>query len=643
MDSQGDALSAQSVDQSRRRHRRSRIPLSCDPCRTRKLKCNREKPCQNCTARHEQASCKFRGSKHGAAPIASRGSNGDEMRQRIDHLEGLVKKLIAQRQNTSSPRVNITETTEAPKAEAGPASDAQETAGASKMLVDGVRSMYLNADDWQVVLQEINQLKRTWSQGQGRDSECHLPPAALNTVDGSSLLFNQVKPIEHMEFLSALPPKAEVDHLVREFFNRNSFPISVPRITMLAYYKHGEPPQYEGISESLFQMYRMRTAQCLLSGDISKCLPHTVETLRFNATAELNRKDDNRRGLWIMTGVVVRTAINMGYHLDPSNSPGISALQAEYRRRTWLSIMSMDNMASFLGGFPRMGSAIHSDTKEPRNLHDWELSEETTIPPASRPLTEPTPATYLIVKGRLFCALGRVADVNSAPGPVSYETVLEVDRAVHDAFQSVPPHMQVAFMSTDRDSPIPRSHFSNLGLLCMYHKGMCMLHRKFLAKGRAERRFEVSRDRCITSALALLDFQLTLQPSFYRISQTRQMLTLGAMILFLELELRRQAPDAEASPDSGSLLQALERSCSRWAEAVGTCDDARRVHRFLEDMLASFYPGSETGSSQTISPEAPTESSRLRAQFNPSTWEIPSEDDLSTMDFDWVSISFFRL
>lgn len=77
------------------------------------------------------------------------------MRQRIDHLEGLVKKLIAQRQNTSPPRGNIAETTENPKAEVGPASGAQETAGASKMLIDGVRSIYLNGDDWQVVLQEV--------------------------------------------------------------------------------------------------------------------------------------------------------------------------------------------------------------------------------------------------------------------------------------------------------------------------------------------------------------------------------------------------------------------------------------------------------------------------------------------------------
>lgn len=72
---------------------------------------------------------------------------------------------------------------------------------------------------------------------------------------------------------------------------------------------------------------------------MAKCLPYTVETLRFNATAELNRGDDNRRGLWIISAVVVRAAINMGYHRDPSALvPGISPLQAEYRRRAWLSV-----------------------------------------------------------------------------------------------------------------------------------------------------------------------------------------------------------------------------------------------------------------------------------------------------------------
>lgn len=90
-----------------------------------------------------------------AVPSAHRSNNGDEMRKRIDHLEGLVKKLIAQRENTSPPSNTTADTTGNPEAEPGPASHAQEAASTGKMLIDGVRSMYLNGDDWQAVLQEV--------------------------------------------------------------------------------------------------------------------------------------------------------------------------------------------------------------------------------------------------------------------------------------------------------------------------------------------------------------------------------------------------------------------------------------------------------------------------------------------------------
>ena len=48
-------------------------------------------------------------------------------------------------------------------------------------------------------------------------------------VDGSSLLFSQVKPIERIEILSALPPKPELDRLIARFFDHDNFPIGVPR------------------------------------------------------------------------------------------------------------------------------------------------------------------------------------------------------------------------------------------------------------------------------------------------------------------------------------------------------------------------------------------------------------------------------
>ncbi|PWY88086.1 hypothetical protein BO94DRAFT_465265 [Aspergillus sclerotioniger CBS 115572] len=584
------------------------------------------------------------------------------MRQRIDHLEGLVRRLIGEGKNSSSPESVKGGT-------GGGASEASEVACVGSTVMDGVRSVYRGGDEWEDVLVEINSLKRTWTEAHDSRDEV-VRPTLSHTVDGSSLLFGHVKPLERIEIMVTLPPKHQADKLIAQFFDRDNFPISLPPIlhqptfmreydehwenpsrtnfiwlgllfsilgiTMLSYHQFGEPPEYEGISESLFQLYRIRTSQCLLSGDIAKCLPYTVETLRFNATAELNRKDDNRRGLWIMTGVIVRAAINMGYHRDPSHSPSISPLQAEFRRRIWLSVISMDDMASFLGGFPRMSSAIYSDTREPHNLYDWELSE--SILPPSRPLTEPTAATYLIVKSRLFRAIGRIADFNNTPTLVSYDTVREIDQDVYTAYDNFPPHMKPSPHGIRKESLTSAAAISTLNLASMYHRSMCTLHRKFMARGRQDGQFQLSRDRSISSALALLSYQEALEPSWYKASQTRQMLILAAMIILLELELRTRLLDMDVSPDSTSLLQALERSCTLWENAKDSCDEASRIYGILARMVASSQ-NSSSSSSQSVTP--------------PSGFDIPGfntpvlvdgesfEKELASMDVDWATWDAF--
>ncbi|KAK3376795.1 hypothetical protein B0T24DRAFT_550712 [Lasiosphaeria ovina] len=684
-----------------------------------RLKCNRESPCQNCKARGGDEACKFHGPKPnagGSGAAARANANGQEMLARIHDLEDLVKSLIEKHQafSTGSPPVDhehdpaqpatvLPDTPDSPpQAQAqAQAQDAAEESGAGKTVMDGIHSVYRGVHDWQVVLQEINNLRSTWNnQDYGYETDYSNLPIPSHTVDGSSLLFNQAKPIERIEIISTLPPKPEVDRMIAFFFNRSAFPIAVPPIlheptfireynehwknpsqtnliwlgllfsilgiTMLAYHQYGEPPQYEGIAESLFSLYRTRTSQCLLAGDMAKCLPYTVETLRFNATAELNRRDDNHRGLWIMTGVVVRTAINMGYHRDPSQFPDISPMQAEYRRRVWISVVSMDDMASFLGGFPRMVSGSFADAAECRNLHEWELSAETTVLPLSRPLTEATPVTYLIVKGRLFRALGRVADFNSAPNTGAYDAVLDIDRAVYESYQSFPPHMRIPPVgassggsSKKGDGDGPRggmvqmlATFSNLSLFGMYHKGMCALHRKFLAKGRTDSRYKFSHDRCISSALALVESQQLLIPSLYRMAQTRQIMTLAFMVLILELELRRKAPSAEAaeplSPDSGVLLQALDKSRALWADAGNVCEEAWRSHQLLEGMFSSFRvdtsPGTASSSLQTPPDNiTPLEILGLGPQFDAMlpAGNFSFYQEWANVDLDWAAYDTF--
>jgi hypothetical protein len=144
-----------------------------------RLKCNRELPCQNCTARSEEASCKFRGAKNGAVTplVPGRPSvDADATRQRIDHLEDLVKKLIAERQGSgSSPDVsshsNSSGTGPSPESSSRsvPSPALQrirkepdvsrdvdgDSDGDDETVLDSTHSVYHGGGEWYAVLREV--------------------------------------------------------------------------------------------------------------------------------------------------------------------------------------------------------------------------------------------------------------------------------------------------------------------------------------------------------------------------------------------------------------------------------------------------------------------------------------------------------
>ncbi|GAM39498.1 hypothetical protein TCE0_034f11099 [Talaromyces pinophilus] len=570
------------------------------------------------------------------------------MQQRINHLEDLVKNLIAQNQKAPITPEGV-ETGPSIKDSVSDTSESTHSPG--KTVIDGGHSVYKGAEDWYDVLQEINKLKQVWSESQDDQPEYNVAPTLSNMVDGSSLLFGQVQRTDKIELLTTLPPKHQVDKLIHHFFDRDHFPItivpilheptfmreyaehwkdptktsviwlgllfSILSINMLAYQQFGEPPDYEGMSESLVHLYRLRTAQCLIIGDMAKCLPYTIEALRLYATAELNRKDDNSRGLWIMTGVIVRAAINMGYHRDPSQSPSITPLQAEYRRRVWISVTEMDDMASFVVGFPRMISGNFADTMEPRNLYDWELSDDLTVLPPSRPMSEVTPVAYLISKTRLFRALGSITDFNNAPTQGPYEQVLDIDNNLIKAYHGLPADLRMHSQQWD-------------------YTGMCQLHRRFIVKGRMDPQYNHSRERCISSALTLLKFQHIMEPFWYSFSRARKVIMLSAMILFLELECRRKTPDTNVvSPDTDELLQALSTSCTLWEKAQTVCDDAQKTRKILSGMLSSFQTSSVDSNSPSQQPETP----RPMFEFPGMSSSLQSSNVNFSDDKDWLSMS----
>jgi hypothetical protein len=88
-------VSATGPDQRQARSRRNRIQLSCNHCRTSKLKCDRQAPCSQCAQRGRSAQCSF-------PTPAARRKPPVNMQHRLNHLESLVKDVMAGQVSTNS-------------------------------------------------------------------------------------------------------------------------------------------------------------------------------------------------------------------------------------------------------------------------------------------------------------------------------------------------------------------------------------------------------------------------------------------------------------------------------------------------------------------------------------------------------------
>lgn len=279
---------------------------------------------------------------------------------------------------------------------------------------------------------------------------------------------------------------------------------SMLSLTMLTYHMNQEePPEYEGISLSLFELYRLRTTQCLIIGDITKCAPHTLEAMIYNIMAEWSQGKENNTQVWMMIGLLVRTALQSGYHRDPSNYPEISIFQGEMRRRVWAVVYGIDILTSFLVGLPNMIDTLNSDTHAPRNLHEWELHPDMTVLPPSRPRSEITPISYLLAKDRIVMVLGKILPLLNTLGKVPYEMVLKLDDELANAFEDIPASLKMQNKEISSLDP-PSLVNKRIQLEFLYHQTVCVLHRKYLVEGRRNVKYIRSYHRCMESAMLLL-------------------------------------------------------------------------------------------------------------------------------------------
>ncbi|KAL9100228.1 MAG: hypothetical protein Q9163_004367 [Psora crenata] len=619
--------------------KRNRVPLSCAPCRNRN---NRRRQTTS----------------------TSSTSSPNDMQNRIDRLEGLVLSLMTNGAQSAGPTaatralsmdsssdsmqypadINIdgSENSTAARGECSEESETDQVVQSlGVMKVDNNKSMYCGDAHWAAILCDITEVKNYFAEHKKQydDQMAKVQQAKARmdaTVQGPMFLFGGTKIPQVHEALAQMPKRTVTDKLVVRYFNSYDpavhilHPPSWYRIyekywenpegmdpawlgqlfailclAMDSYHRmDDEPPEYRGKSLALAAHYRGLTGQCLLLADFTKPSNYIIETMVLHLHCEYARSRDTEVGVWVLVGIIVRLAMRMGYHRDPKYFPDITPFQGELRRRVWTFVRQSDLLFSFQIGLPSMVRIGDSDAELPRNLFDEEFDEDTQVLPSSRPPSEPTPVSYMRAKAIMSYAFGKVVEQLHRVTCCSYDEIMELDQSLRDALAESPPHLRMRNFEDSKEDPgaLVMQRF-NLSIL--YHKGQCVLHRKFLHKARENARYAHSRRTCIDSSMELLSHQATLHNHSRRghrlhgmkvfiSSLTAADFLLAAMIVALDLCYGSETEnDSKPSGDVSTwgserrsdMIRALEVSIEIWKEKSDQSIEAYKASKILTVML----------------------------------------------------------
>jgi Fungal specific transcription factor domain len=281
---------------------------------------------------------------------------------------------------------------------------------------------------------------------------------------------------------------------------------------------------------------------------------------------------DEQLRLWLSLGVILRVALKMGLHRDPSNFSFITPFEAEMRRRIWSNIYVFDVLTSFAIGLPGMFPQIQSDVRPPRNLLDTDFGPESRELPPTRPSSELSPVSYSIAKAAIVKIFAKAADISHSVELPDYAEVQKLSAELDFVHDNIKPPLKYIPMQEWILDP-PPVIFNRFKLEIIYQKSRCVLHRRYLLHplaGEAEQR---SRMECVDAAMQILHHleeiflatqpggQLSTKPFFFSFRANDDFL-LAAMILCLELSNSAKYPDQKALDEKtiSDMNTALEKT-----------------------------------------------------------------------------------
>jgi hypothetical protein len=273
-------------------------------------------------------------------------------------------------------------------------------------------------------------------------------------------------------------------------------------------------------------------------------------------------------------------------------------------------------------------------------------------------LSDITPISYSTAKARLLRPLGEVVDFVNSLQCDSYDRALEIDEKLSSAHLEMPSHLRLR--SVEQTAGYSLNTINRMVQIeFLFHQGVCVLHRRFLVRGRLDKRFARSREQCIRSAMVLLNHQRVLYEVakmtgsstalyWFQVSSISQAFILPAVILCLDLRHRknRAAGDEQSNSWNGdtreeTMLDALKTAKLIWKGSEDISLETWKVYRVLSQFLENLDASEKDDLLSTIpEPTSDIIEQESTAERDVLAFDQSLDMSVNEMDIDWVSLHF---
>ncbi|KAK4204731.1 fungal-specific transcription factor domain-containing protein [Triangularia verruculosa] len=423
--------------------KRPRPVKSCVECRKRKLKCDRITPCSQC--QKSRRPCRYTDQENGIGSDGSDGesaerpvkrpqhlaniidgdhsrpfsqSNGmehnhkpqvglDEMASRLERLE----RIITEKTSPTFPYRHSTAIRSRPF---NPGFRVPTTQGWDSM--QALLNIFDEADDLLRTMARTDHLRGPFARLQ---SACRiLKKEHHKALEPIAVYVDSMMPIQK-RMTDVLPPRSVCDRLVNRYFIVSE---GLYRMVHIPSFHH-EYSQYwdkRGCSESFLPRLLCMMSIAARFGTDARSLGqekftsintptactlvrHWLDDLRRKQVTDITALQTEllllhaqrticpyQRGPWTQLGYILRMAITMDLHRDPSELPFMDPFTSEIRRRLWYTLLEMDLHMSLSCHLPFAIRTGEYTCKPPSNLDDSSLSPTVPSLPPSLPLDHPT-------------------------------------------------------------------------------------------------------------------------------------------------------------------------------------------------------------------------------------------------------------